>query len=429
MGESTTMSKTLLLLAAIVGVTAAGLLGDSEYESLFTQFKTDHAKNYATAEEHTARFSTFKDNVDFIMSHNSRSEEHGFTVGINQFADMTRQEFKKTMLTYQAERKTANAVHIFDESTIADSVDWVAKGAVTPVKNQGQCGSCWAFSTTGSVEGAYQIATGKLLSFSEQELVDCAGSYGNQGCNGGLMDDGFKYIEAKGDASESTYSYTGKTGTCSSSKQSDTAIAAGKVTSFSDVTTDSETQMLAAVTAGPVSVAIEADQSGFQFYKSGVFSGTCGTNLDHGVLVVGYGTDSGKDYWKVKNSWGTTWGDAGYIRLVRSSKTETGRKLLGGGGGGGSSGECGLLKQPSYPVISKSIALGENPAMKCIETKCAKQAAACKADSKCAATAACAVKCQGKADPAGCAKACIGIPDATELAMITCASASGCIKV
>merc|ERR1711968_267498 len=358
MGESTTMSKTLLLLAAIVGVTAAGLLGDSEYESLFTQFKTDHAKNYATAEEHTARFSTFKDNVDFIMSHNSRSEEHGFTVGINQFADMTRQEFKKTMLTYQAERKTANAVHIFDESTIADSVDWVAKGAVTPVKNQGQCGSCWAFSTTGSVEGAYQIATGKLLSFSEQELVDCAGSYGNQGCNGGLMDDGFKYIEAKGDASESTYSYTGKTGTCSSSKQSDTAIAAGKVTSFSDVTTDSETQMLAAVTAGPVSVAIEADQSGFQFYKSGVFSGTCGTNLDHGVLVVGYGTDSGKDYWKVKNSWGTTWGDAGYIRLVRSSKTETGRKLLGGGGGGGSSGECGLLKQPSYPVISKSIALG-----------------------------------------------------------------------
>merc|ERR1719453_359139 len=121
--------------------------------------------------------------------------------------------------------------------------------------------------------------------------------------------------------------------------------------------------MMAAVSKGPVSVAIEADQSGFQFYKSGVFSGTCGTNLDHGVLVVGYGTDSGKDYWKVKNSWGTTWGDAGYIRLVRNSKTtnSTSRKLLGGGGGGGASGECGLLKQPSYPVISKSIALGGKP--------------------------------------------------------------------
>merc|ERR1711871_767473 len=145
------------------------------------------------------------------------------------------------------------------------------------------------------------------------------------------------------------------TGSCSASKSSDPALAKGSVTSFNDVTSDSETQLLAAVTAGPVSVAIEADQSGFQFYKSGVFSGTCGTNLDHGVLVVGYGTDSGKDYWKVKNSWGTTWGDQGYIRLVRSSKSETGRKLLGGGGGGGSSGECGLLKQPSYPVVSKTV--------------------------------------------------------------------------
>jgi cathepsin L len=328
------------------------VLADSEYKALWTQFKADHSKSYATTEEHDSRFSTFKDNVNFIELHNVRAAEHGFTVGLNQFADMTRHEFKQVMLTYQAERKTPNNVTLFDESTIADSVDWVAKGAVTPVKNQGQCGSCWAFSTTGSIEGAYQIATGKLLSFSEQELVDCAGSFGNQGCNGGLMDDGFKYIEANGDASESDYAYTGKTGTCSSSKKAKTAIAKGAVTSFSDVKTDSESQLLAAVTAGPVSVAIEADQSGFQFYKSGVFSGTCGTKLDHGVLVVGYGTDSGKDYWKVKNSWGSTWGLNGYILLERSSKT-TGRKLLGGGGG--SSGECGLLKQPSFPKVSSSL--------------------------------------------------------------------------
>merc|ERR1719421_2496118 len=112
---------------------------------------------------------------------------------------------------------------------------------------------------------------------------------------------------------------------------------------------------MAAVSKGPVSVAIEADQSGFQFYKSGVFSGTCGTNLDHGVLVVGYGTDSGKDYWKVKNSWGTSWGQEGYILLERSTKTNsTGRQLLGGGGGG-AAGECGLLKQPSYPVVGKGV--------------------------------------------------------------------------
>merc|ERR1711998_77867 len=349
-----TIMRAIIVFAAIIGFAAAGPLGDSEYETLWTQFKADHSKSYATTEEHSARFSVFKDNVDFIMSHNSRSEEHGFTVGINQFADMTRAEFKETMLTYQAHKKQRNTVTVFDESTIADSVDWVAKGAVTPVKNQGQCGSCWAFSTTGSVEGAYQIATGKLLSFSEQELVDCAGSYGNQGCNGGLMDNGFKYLEAKGDALESKYAYTAKTGTCSSQKSADPALAKGSVTSFNDVTSDSASQLMAAVSKGPVSVAIEADQSGFQFYKSGVFSGTCGTNLDHGVLVVGYGTDSGKDYWKVKNSWGTTWGLDGYIMLERgSSSNSTSRKLLGGGGGG--SGECGLLKQPSFPKVSKSV--------------------------------------------------------------------------
>merc|ERR1711871_1378226 len=144
------------------------------------------------------------------------------------------------------------------------------------------------------------------------------------------------------------------TGSCSASKSSDPALAKGSVTSFNDVTSDSVTQMMAAVNKQPVSVAIEADQSGFQFYKSGVFSGTCGTNLGHGVLVVGYGTDSGKDYWKVKNSWGTTWGQEGYIMLERgSSSNSTSRKLLGGGGG--SSGECGILKQPSFPKVSSSV--------------------------------------------------------------------------
>jgi len=352
MGRRATMK--FALFAAIVAVAAAAPT-TFEYESLWTQFKADFAKAYETVEEHDARFGIFKDNVDFITAHNHRAEEHGYAVGINQFADMNSKEFKEVMLTYKAENKKPGNVIVLDESNTPDSVDWVAKGAVTPVKNQGQCGSCWAFSTTGSTEGAYQIATGQLKSFSEQELVDCAGSYGNQGCNGGLMDDGFKYIEAKGDALESNYAYTGKTGTCSSSKQSNAAIKKGQMTSFHDVTTDSESQLKAAVAQGPVSVAIEADQSGFQFYKSGVFSGTCGTNLDHGVLVVGFGTDSGKDYWKVKNSWGTTWGQAGYIQMARgSSSNSTSRKLLGGGGGG-AGGECGILKQPSYPVIKSSM--------------------------------------------------------------------------
>merc|ERR1711904_408623 len=239
----------LFALFAVVAVATAATLSESEYETLWNQFKKDFTKVYAPTEEFD-RYNTFKANVNFISEHNAKADEHGWTVGMNQFGDMTRTEFKETMLTYKAENKKANDAPVLDETNLADSVDWVSKGPVTPVKNQGQCGSCWAFSTTGSTEGAYQIATGQLKSFSEQELVDCAGSYGNQGCNGGLMDDGFKYIEAKGDALESDYAYTGKTGTCSTSKQAKAAL----VTSFNDVTTDSESQLLAAVNKGPVSV-------------------------------------------------------------------------------------------------------------------------------------------------------------------------------
>merc|ERR1719379_1612012 len=292
----------------------------------------------------------FGANHKFIMKHNT--EGHSYTVGHNAYSDMTPEDFVKTYVAGVKSnphlRRAKNYNYdLTKEADIPDSIDWVQKGAVTPIKNQGQCGSCWAFSTTGSVEGAYQIATGKLLSFSEQELVDCAGSYGNQGCNGGLMDNGFKYIEAKGDVLESTYPYTAKTGTCTTSKTTNPAV---KVTGYTDVPQNNEAQLKAAVEKQPVSVAIEADQSGFQFYKSGVFSGTCGTKLDHGVLVVGYGTEDGKDYWKVKNSWGATWGDAGYIRMTKSCSA-SGRRLLGGGGGGGSKGECGILAQPSYPEV------------------------------------------------------------------------------
>merc|ERR1712072_757991 len=255
--------RTAVVLFAVIGLTAAAL-GESEYTSLWSAFKADFTKAYTSVEEHALRFSIFKDNVDFIMSHNARADEHGYTTGINQFADMTKGEFKKTMLTYQAHLKKPNPIKVFDTTNLADSVDWIAKGAVTPVKNQGQCGSCWAFSTTGSTEGAHQIATGKLLSFSEQELVDCAGAkYGNQGCQGGLMDNAFKYIEAQGDALESTYSYTGKNGQCNTAKQSQAAIAKGAMTGFSDVQKDSADQLKAAVSRQPVSVAIEADKPGF----------------------------------------------------------------------------------------------------------------------------------------------------------------------
>ena len=226
-----------------------------------------------------------------------------------------------------------------DLAAAPDAIDWVTKGAVTPVKNQGQCGSCWSFSATGSMEGAYQIATGKLVSLSEEDLVEC--DQVDQGCGGGLMDNAFKFVMKNGIAAEAAYPYisgTGIRGLCKDKKEANAVVT---VTGFKDVPPKDEDALKTAVALGPVSVAIEADKSAFQLYKSGVLEKkSCGTKLDHGVLVVGYGTAPGifgkKDYWKVKNSWGATWGEEGYIRLARGKNM------------------CGVAEQPSYPTGAKA---------------------------------------------------------------------------
>ena len=222
--------------------------------------------------------------------------------------------------------------------SLPESIDWVTKGAVTPVKNQGQCGSCWSFSTTGAMEGAYFVANNKLVSFSEQELVDCDNV--DKGCNGGLMDNAFKWVEKNGGlCSESDYKYesgtTMKAGACD---KSCTNIPNSEIKSYTDVKQRSDNAMMEAVAQQPVAIAIQADQKDFQLYKSGVFTGSCGTRLDHGVLTVGYGTSKdGIDYYKVKNSWGTSWGDNGYILLGRGDEYNRGQ------------GQCGMLMSASYP--------------------------------------------------------------------------------
>jgi len=319
--------KTILIIASLALVAAIAPLSNSEYEYLFTAWVNEYGKSYETAEFFN-RFNVFKANLDLIREHNSQNAS--FTMGMNEFGDMTWEEFRASYVGGYKPRageyiRSKNYGLVKPTAGNPASLDWRAKGVVTPVKNQGQCGSCWAFSTTGSVEGAHAIATGTLVSLSEQQLMDCSSSYGNQGCNGGLMDDAFEYIIKNGICSEASYPYQGVDGSCK------TCTAVAHISSYTDDPAGNEANLSTMVQKGPISIAIEADQNAFQFYSGGVFSAACGTNLDHGVLIVGYGTESNKPYWIVKNSWGASWGMQGYILMIQGKD------------------ECGLANAASQP--------------------------------------------------------------------------------
>jgi C1A family cysteine protease len=324
--------KFAVALAAIAAFGAATPMGEFEHE--FIRFLATHNRRYATKEEYNMRLAEFSKNHSFVKEFSKKGTKQ--TVKVNAMGDWTRQEYRQ-LLGYKSEMVNPSENKVYENDTTTTShIDWRSEGAVTPVKNQGQCGSCWTFSSTGSLEGRHFQKSGVLTSFSEQQLVDCCtggvGScYGSQGCQGGIMDEALTYSQTYDLMTEADYPYTAQNGACS---YKGAGTGAGYTNaSKSDIQPKSKSAFKASIATGPTSIAIEADQMAFQFYNGGVLDSGCGEQLDHGVLAVGFGTDAAtkEQFAIVKNSWGATWGDAGFLKISLDNDS------------------CGLMNSPVRP--------------------------------------------------------------------------------
>uniref|UniRef100_A0A0E0Q382 Cysteine proteinase n=1 Tax=Oryza rufipogon TaxID=4529 RepID=A0A0E0Q382_ORYRU len=341
------MAASLLLVVAgglstMAKVTMASRAGTME--ARHDKWMAEHGRTYKDAAEKARRFRVFKANVDLIDRSNAAGNKR-YRLATNRFTDLTDAEFAAMYTGYNPANTMYAAANATTRLSSEDDqqpaeVDWRQQGAVTGVKNQRSCGCCWAFSTVAAVEGIHQITTGELVSLSEQQLLDCAD---NGGCTGGSLDNAFQYMANSGGVTtEAAYAYQGAQGACQFDASSSASGVAATISGYQRVNPNDEGSLAAAVASQPVSVAIEGSGAMFRHYGSGVFTAdSCGTKLDHAVAVVGYGAEAygsgGGGYWIIKNSWGTTWGDGGYMKLEKDV---------------GSQGACGVAMAPSYPVVS-----------------------------------------------------------------------------
>jgi len=326
--------KILIVLVVLFAFVHCHPVSDAEWES----YKKIHNKKYS-AEEDALRKEIFQNNMKLVVEHNKKAQngEKSYTLGATRFADLTNEEYRRMYLGYNPKIKKHNSTLPFYRKGFGTprSVDWRKHNPkiIGPVKNQAQCGSCWGFSAVSSIESAYALKTGKYISLSEQQLVDCSGDYGNQGCNGGLMDNAFRYIMDYGLEREDDYPYEAYDDEC----RYDRSKVAVKISNYQDIPQYDEkalTEKIADV--GPISVAIDASQFSFQLYDGGVYDEeSCSQDqLDHGVVAVGYDSENGNDYYIVRNSWGPNWGEDGYIRMSRNKGNQ-----------------CGIATMASYPII------------------------------------------------------------------------------